>query len=448
MDAIDILYLVLAIIFLFICAFFASAEIGFINLQRIKLRRLQEVGVRGADRVARIMERPDRFLSTVLTGISFAETIFVFVGTAFIVAILPDKVGPPIAIVFIAMLLLVFAKVIPKTYAARHPARIALLYSGPIEILSRLMDPIIRALDWIISKLIGTSHMTDALISKEEIHTVISAGEEEGLVDETSAKMMRQVVGLGERQVKEVMTPRTQATWLENGITLDKFFEIYKESPSARYPIYEDNYDNVKGMISIRDVLSSLAQGSIRKNSDITKLARPVYFVPWNKTVGELFGEMRADGYFMAVVLDEYGGSSGVVSIDQLIEEIVGEVKEEIVGGTKEYKVIGERTFRIQGSMRIEEANEQLGLDLPPGDYKTVGGFALSVFGHLPKEGEQIIHGNLQLVIAQVKGNQIARLFVTKEEKEEEEEIGEPSNGAVEESGEIEESSTEEESNN
>ena len=146
-------------------------------------------------------------------------------------------------------------------------------------------------------------------------------------------------------------------------------------------------------------------------------LARPVYFVPGTKTVGELFSEMRAEGYLVSIVVDEYGGSSGIVSIDQLIEEIVGEVKEEIVGAKTEYKVVGERTFRIQGSMKIEEANEKLGLDLPEGEYKTIGGFALNLFGHLPSEGEQIIYENLRLVVAQIKDNKIARLFVTKEKE-------------------------------
>jgi len=415
MEVIDIVYLILSLIFLIICAFFASAEIGFINLQRIKLRRLQEEGVRGSDRVARILEKPEQFLSTVLTGISFAETVFVYVGTLFIVSLLPDKVGPPIAIILVAILLLLFAKVIPKSYAARHPARIALLYGGPIEIVARIFRPIIITLDWMISKIMGTSHMTDALISKEEIHTVISAGEEGGVVDEESAQMLRKVVGLGDRQVSEIMTPRTGTTWLELGNTLNDFFAVYKENPATRYPIYETNYDNVKGMLSTRDVLLALSQGSIHGDSIVTDMARPVYFVPGTKTVGELFSEMRAEGYLLSIVVDEYGGSSGIVSIDQLIEEIVGEVKEEIVGARTEYKVVGERTFRIQGSMKIEEANVKLGLDLPEGDYKTIGGFALNLFGHLPSEGEQIVYENLRLVVAQIKDNKIARLFVTKE---------------------------------
>jgi len=420
MGTLEIAYLLLSIFFLLVCAFFASAEIGFINLQRIRLKHLEEEGVKGAKRVARIMERPERFLSTVLTGISFAETIVVALGTIFIVALLGEGLGTPVAIMVIAIVLLIFAKVIPKTIAAQHPERIALLYSRPIELISRLLCPLIIALSWITGRFTRITHSSTiprALISREEIGTVISMGEEEGVVDEASAQMLRKVVGLGERQVRVVMTPRTEAIWLEQGITLEDFLKIYAESPAQRYPIYEGSYDNVIGVLSIRDVLTALAQGSIDRGSTVTDLARLLYFVPESKTVGELFGEMRAEGYLMAVVLNEYGGTSGIVTIDQLVEEIVGEVREELVAARKGFEVVGERSYKIQGNMRIEEVNEELQLGIPGGDYQTIGGFALSLLGHLPKEGEQIVYGDLRLLIAEVKENRITRVFVTKKKK-------------------------------
>jgi len=420
MGTLEIVYLLVALFFLLICAFFASAEIGFINLQRIRLKRLQEEGVHGAERVARIMGRPERFLSTVLTGISFAETIVVALGTILIVALLGEGLGTPIAIVVIAIVLLIFAKVIPKTIAAQHPERIALLYSRPIELLSKLFYPLVVVLSWMAARITHMAHsstMPGALISREEIGTVISMGEEEGVVDEASAQMLRKIVGLGERQVREVMTPRTEAIWLEQGVTLEDFLKIYAESPAQRYPIYEGSYDNVKGVVSIRDVLNALAQGSVDRGGVVTDLARPVYFVPESKTVGELFGEMRDDGYLMAVVLSEYGGTSGILTIDQLVEQIVGEVGEELIGAKKGFEVVGARTYKIQGIMRIEEVNEQLQLGIPEGDYQTIAGFALSLFGHLPQEGEQIVYGDLRLLISEVKDNKITSIFITKERR-------------------------------
>jgi putative hemolysin len=350
----------------------------------------------------------------VLTGVSFAETVVVSLGTIFIVALLGEGRGTPVAIVVIALVLLIFAKVIPKTVAAQHPERVALLYAGPIEIAARVLSPVVNALSWITATFARTSTIPRALISTEELSTVITLSQEEGLVDEHSARMMHSVVSLGQCQVREIMTPRKEAVWIDLGATLADFLKTYAQSPAQRYPVYEETYDNVKGMISAKDVLGALAQNTMTRKGPVASLARPVYFVPETKTVGELFMEMRDEGYFMAVVVDEYGGSSGIVSIEQLIEEIVGEVNEEIVGAKQQFKVVGDNSYKIRGSMRVDEANEQLDLGIPEGDYKTVGGFAFNLFGHLPKEGEQIDFEGLRLVVAQVKDNKIARLFVSK----------------------------------
>jgi putative hemolysin len=410
----DWAFLAVSIVFLLICAFFSSAEIGFIKLQSIRLKHLQSEEVPGSDRVARIMERPERFLSTVLTGVSFAETVVVSLGTIFIVALLGEGAGTPVAIVVIALVLLIFAKVIPKTLAAQHPERVALLYGRPIEIAARVLSPVVNALAWITATFARTSTLPRALISTEELSTVITLSQEEGLVDEHSARMMHSVVSLGQCQVREIMTPRKEAVWVETGATLGDFLKTYAQSPAQRYPVYEETYDNVKGMISAKDVLSALAQNTMTRKGPIAALARPVYYVPETKAVGELLMEMRDEGYFMAVVVDEYGGSSGIVSIEQLVEEIVGEVNEEIVGAKQQFKAVGENSYKIRGSMRVDEANEQLDLGIPEGDYKTIGGFAFNLFGHLPKEGEQIDFEGLRLVASQVKDNKIARLFVSK----------------------------------
>lgn len=421
MGTTETVYLILSILFLFICAFFSAAEIGFIKLQRTRLKHLQEEKAYGADRVARIMENPSRFLSTVLTGISFAETVVVSLGTIFIVELINnDAIATPIAIVVIALVLLVFAKVIPKTVAAQHPERIALPVSGIIEFLQRILNPLINALSWISDKFMLIAHsstMPGALFSREEMGAVISMGEEEGLVDESAAEMLRTVVELGERQVKEIMTPRTEAIWIENGATLADFLKLYADKPAHRYPIYDGSFDNVEGMLSARDVLIALAKGDINRRSVVTKLFRPVYFVPGSKTVGELFTEMRDEKIYLAVILNEYGGTSGIVTIDQLVEHIVGQVGEELVATKKSYEVVGARTYKIQGNAKIEDVNAELKLGIPLGDYQTIGGFALHLFGRLPKEGEQIVADELKVLVAEVKENKITRAFITKEKK-------------------------------
>lgn len=421
MTNVEITYLVLSLICLVLSAFFASSEIAYINLQRIRLRHLQESGVRGAERVARIMEHPERFLSVVLTSISFTETILVALGGLLFVSLMGEAAGTPVGIICIAIILLLFVKVIPKTIAAQHPEGMALRYAPYIEITSKVVGPVVVVLSWITDKIArwtGAHTLPKALISKEEIQTAISMGEEEGTVDETSALILKRMVKFGDRYVREVMTPRTDAVWVEEGATLADFQKIYAESPLLRYPVYEGNSDNVKGVLVARDVHVELAKSSIKKAGVVTELARQIYFVPQTKLVGELFTEMRAKGFSMAVVVNEYGGTSGVVNIEQLVEEIVGEVSEEIVGAGEEFEVISEHAYKVEGSMRIEEVNELIGLGIPENDYETIAGFVLHLLGHLPQEGEQVVHDNLKLMVVEVKGNRITKLMVTKEEPE------------------------------
>jgi putative hemolysin len=418
MSGLHIAYLVLFFVFLVVSAFFASAEIAFVNLQKFRLKHLESIGAAGAERVAGIMKHPERFLSTVLAGISFTETIVVFMGGVLFVAVLGNAIGTPVGIVVIALMLLIFAKVIPKTFAANHPERLALLYSRPVEWISKVLFPLVTVLSWIaarFSRVVGGSPMPQALLSKEEIGTIISMGEEWGVVAEHEAAMLRKVVKLGERQVREMMTPRTDAVWIERGATLADLFEQYAQAPALRYPVYEGTSDNVVGLISIRDVFQAQAQGILVLNSSLDGLYRSVYFVPGSKRVGDLFAEMRDAGYLMAIVIDEYGGTAGIVNMDQLVEEIVGEIGEELIEAKVRFEVVGERAFQINGSMRIEEANEQLGLEIPAGDYETVAGFALSLFGRLPEEGEQMRHGDLKLMVLEVKDNKILKLTLSQE---------------------------------
>ena len=442
MTGLDIIYLVLFLLCLVLSAFFASSEIAYINLQRIRLRHLQESGVHGADRVARIMERPERFLSVVLTGISFTETVVVFLGGLLFISLMGETVGTPVGIFLIAIILLLFVKVIPKTIAAQHPERLALSYATPIEVTSKIVSPIVTVLSWVTDKiaaLTGAHTIPGALLSKEEIHTCIAMGEESGVVDEASAKMLKRMVKFGDRSVREVMIPRTKVVWVEQGATLADLQQIYARFPGRRYPVYKGNFDNVKGVLATRDIWVALAQGSIDQKSIVTDFSRPVYFVPGTKLVGELFTEMRAKGFSVAVVVSEYGGTSGIVNTEQLVEEIVGEVRKELVGAEKEFEKISEHSYHVDGSMRVAEANEELGLGIPENDYETMAGFVLHLLGHLPEEGEQVVKGNLRLVVTEVQGNRIARLMVTKEEPqpEQQESQGAPSNDIHQDSGEF-----------
>ena len=412
-----ILYLALFFICLLLSAFFSSSETAFVSLQRIRVEHLVETEVKGAKRVARMIKRPEKLLSTILLGNNFVNTAAAALATVIAVSIWGEQ-GILIATIGVTILLLVFSETTPKTIATHHAERLSLTFARPIGFISWLLTPFVIALSWIasgLSKLVGGEPVPRSLVSEEEIRTMISVGHKEGAVEEEEAEMLHKVFDFGDRPVREVMVPRPEVVCIEEGSKIADFLSLYAESPLSRFPVYQENMDNVVGVLSIKDVLMAQAKGAITDESAIDDLVRPAYFAPETKRINKLFAEMRDKNYRMAVVVDEYGGTAGIVSLSRLVEEIVGPVGDELAAAEKEYEVINEYTFQIDGSMRIEEANEEMDLGLPEGDYETVAGFVLDLLGHIPKLNDQLRYKGLKLVITEMRGVKIEKILLTKE---------------------------------
>ena len=420
MDGIETLYLALFIVCLLLSAFFSSSETAFTSLQRIRVEHLVNTKVTGAERVAKMIRRPERLLSTILTGNNLVNTAAAALGTILAVSVWGEW-GILIATIGIAVILLIFCETTPKVIAAHNAERLSIKLARPIEVASYIFTPAVLALSSIasrFSKLAGGEPVARSLVSAEEIRTMISVGHKEGTVEKDEAEMLHKVFDFGDRPVHEVMVPRPEVVSIEQGSTVADFLALYAESPLSRFPVYQENMDNVVGILSIKDVLMALAKGTIDNQSVIDDLIRPSYFTPETKRINQLFTEMRDNNYRMAVVVDEYGGTAGIVSLSRLVEEIVGQVGDELAGVEKEYEAINEYTFQIDGSMRIEEANEEMGLELPEGDYETVAGFILDLLGHIPKRGEQIRYKGLKIVITKMRGLKIEEVLLTKEKKQ------------------------------
>ena len=376
--------------------------------------------VRGARRVARLIERPEKLLSTILLGNNFVNVAAAALGTAIAIELWKREQGVLIATILVTILLLIFAETTPKTIATQHAERLSLIFARPIELISWLLTPFVIALSWIASgftKMVGGTPVSKSLASPEEIRTMISIGHKEGTVEEAEAEMLHKVFEFGDRPVREVMVPRPEVISIEQGSKLTDFLALYAESPLSRFPVYQENMDNVVGILSVKDVLMAQAKGTINDESTIDDLVRPAYFAPETKRINELFTEMRDKNYRMCVVVDEFGGTAGIVSLTRLVEEIVGPVGDELAEIEKEFEVINEYTFQIDGSMRIEEVNEEMELELPEGDYETVAGFVLHLLGHIPKTNEQLRYKGLKLVITEMRGLKIEKILLTKEKK-------------------------------
>ena len=411
------LYLVLLVICLVFSAFFSGSETAFVSLQRVRVEHLVENKVRGAKRVSRIISHPEKLLSTVLFGNTLVNTAAVAIATALAINLWGEH-GVLYATLGLTAFLLVFTETTPKTVAAQHAERISLLSVRLMEFITWLFTPFVFVLSWIamtFTRMFGGTTVAKSLASPEEIRAMITLGEKEGAVEEAEADLLHKVFDFGDRPVSEVMVPRPDVIAIEQGAKISDFLTIYAESPLSRFPVYQDNMDNVVGILSVKDVLMAEAKNTATDDSTIDELVRPAYFAPESKRINDLFAEMRDENFRMCVVVDEYGGTAGIVSLTRLVEEIVGPVGDELAEVEKEFEVINEYTFQVDGSMRIEEVNEEMELDLPDGDYETVAGFVLCLLGHIPKQNEQLRYRGLKLVITEMRGRKIEKILLTKE---------------------------------
>jgi putative hemolysin len=416
MEGIHVLFIVLFLISLGFAAFFCSAETAFIGIQKLRLQHLIEKGSSRARIVAKIMERPEKFLATVLLGINLFETLAATMGTVIAISLWGENLGAVLATIIIAIVTLVLAEYIPKSLAARYGESIAINYARPIILISTIFSPVVFLLNHIGIRL---SRLKEGepkpTVSEEELHTMITVGHREGTVEEDAAEMLHNVFEFGDRPVSEVMIRRSEVQFIEQGSKLSDFQNLYEENPVSQFPVYHENRDNIIGVLFIKDILMAQAKGSITNESLVDGLVRPAFFTPENKPVGKLFNEMRDNNQRMAVVVDEFGGTVGVVTVYNLIEVIVGPMGDDMAGAEKDFEVINDYTFQIDGSMKVEEANEEMALDLPEGKYQTVAGFILHLLQRIPRQGENLRYKDLKMVITRTNGIKIEEVLVTRE---------------------------------
>ncbi len=414
----DIVYLVLFVVCLLLSGFFSSSEVAFVSLQKLRLRHLANTEGGAAREVATMTAKPERLLTTILLGNNLVNTAAAALATVIVASRLAEGHAVIVSTAGVTILLLVFGEVFPKTAATRYGERMAMLYAKPMQVLIWTLFPIATVFVWLadkLARLVGASPVQQVLVSEDEIRTAVSVGAEEGTLVEAEAAMVERVFRFGDRQVDDVMTQRPDIVWVEKGTRLSDFLSTFAQYSHSRFPVYEDTIDNVTGILWIKDVLMAQAKGTIQQDSPLDKLARPAYFVPETKPIAELFTELQESRVQQAVVIDEFGGTAGLVTMERLLEEIVGEFGDELARVRKHYETIDENSFQIDGGMRIEDANEQLSLELPEGEYETVAGFVLQMLGRIPREGEQFKFNSLKLVITEMRGVKIGKILVTKE---------------------------------
>ena len=406
--------------FLVLSAFFSSSEAAFLSLQRTRIAHLLSEGVPGARRVANMLNEPERLLSTILLGNNLVNVAFSAVITVVVVNRVGQEnegLGVVIATILGTVTLLLLGETIPKTIAFRNSERIAFLYSYPLKWGEFLLLPFVLVLQWItkmLSRRVGGSQDDQRSITEGEFRALIDIGVGEGEFEQDEAERLKGVFRFGDRQVRDVMTPRTEIVFVQRGSTVKEFLTTYAEHSHTRFPVYWDTTDNVVGVLSLKDILRSLAVNGLTDEDSVTNVIRDVHFVPETKRIAEVFDELRKSGNQMAIAVDEFGGVAGLVTLKQLIEDVMGRVGEEGVGTEEEMTLVDRDTYEVDGGMSIDEARDRLELDIEEGDFETVAGWALERLGHIPAAGETFEADGFTVEIIEMDNLKIETLRLTK----------------------------------
>ena len=402
-------------------AFFASSESAFLALERVRLAHLISTNKPGAQRIADMLARPERLLSTILLGQNLVNVGFTALITVVVLNLLGEgREGLATILATIAgtALLLIFGETIPKTIAVHQSERITFWYARPLKTLETLLWPIVFLLQGITNwttRLLGVDPQGRDSITEGELLTLIDLGEAEGTFEPSEAELLRDVFRFGDRQVREVMTPRPEIMGVQRDATLGEFLQVYGEHSHTRFPVYCDSSEDIVGILSAKDVLRAMAHhGGMALDDTVTDVIREPLFVPETKRTAELFYDMREDGHQMAIIVDEYGGLAGLVTLKRLSEEVVGAHGEEDEVPEDEYESLGNNTFQVEAAMSIAEANEELDLNLPDGDFDTLAGFVLDRLGHIPEEGETLELEDLKVEVIEMRALKIETVKITR----------------------------------
>lgn len=418
----------LSIIFLIFCiimvAVLASSEAAVLSVNKIRIRDLTERGDKKAQAVSDLVKKPDKLFATILT----IENMFIIVGSSVGTALAIKLFGENSMFFFsfiLTILIVIFGEITPKTYAAINSEKVALFAAIPLKFLVSICSPIIYIFTFITNSIInfmtfiGLSNkdkQKSLFITESEIKMMIDLGSETGAIAEEESEILQNVFEFKDTMVNEIMTPRTQIVALPENATVYELLIETSKTKHRRFPVYVESLDDIKGIVFLVDVVSALAEKEVTENDTIENFIKPATFVPENKKVHDLLKMMREKGIQMAIIADEFGGTEGLVTLEDLVEEIIeipddkGEYTE-----IEEVQTIDKKTFVVQGSISIYDLNEELEIKIPESDkYQTIAGFILNQLNHIPTIGEKIVFNNLEIIVTEVTGPKIVKAKIIK----------------------------------
>ncbi|MFN4227111.1 MAG: hemolysin family protein [Candidatus Ratteibacteria bacterium] len=406
---------------IFLSAFFSASETAFISLGRYHYQKLLEIDRKRGEMLSFWFENPEKILITTLVGNNFVN-ILASVFAATISYQYFRIVIPAIIAGIMTFIILIFGEIIPKSFAKKYPEKIALYTSYPLRIFSVVFYPFVKIFLFISNIfLMIFRQKIDTIIptlTEEDVKAMIIAGEKEGVIEREEKDMIHSIFELGDKMVKEIMTPRVNIVGVEENTTLEDIVKKMSLYGYSRMPVYKENIDKIVGIVYIKDIIAKQTENSWEKLK-AKDIIRNVYFVPETKKVIELLRELQMLKLQMAIVIDEYGGTSGLVTMEDLIEEIVGEISDEFKKDEKEYLKINVDKYLIRGTMEIEKVEKLLGIKVPEDiDVETIAGFVLANLGKFPKKGENFEYENYRFIVQDADEKIIKWVKAEKIEKE------------------------------
>lgn len=414
--------LVLVVLLLCLSGFFSSAETALTTVSKMRIRTLAEAGDKKAITLMKVIEDPGKMLSMILVGNNIVNLSASSMMTTLTMELFGSKaVGAATGV--LTLLILVFGEITPKTMATLNAERLSLAYAGIVYWLMRLLTPVI----FLVNKLstavmfllrVDPNKKPDA-ITEDELRTIVEVSHEEGVIESEEKKMINNVFDFGDAVARDVMVPRIDMVMVDVNATYKELIELFRKERFTRIPVYENSTDNVIGIINVKDFL---LYDNAQKFSLRDLLRQPLYTYEYKKTA-ELMVEMRKTSNNIIIVLDEYGATAGLITLEDMLEEIVGDIRDEYDEDEEdEVKEIAPDEYLVSGSAKLDDLNDRLGLELESEDYDSIGGLVIGLLEHLPEEGEEVSCENIRLVVEHVEKNRIdkIRLFIQQESDREE----------------------------
>ncbi len=424
MDTGETVQIIILIILLLLSAFFSSAETALTTSSKIKMKRLAEEGNKNAALVLKITDNPDKMLSAILIGNNIVNISASSLATIFVQNMWGDwaiSIGTGV----LTILVLIFGEITPKTAATTAANSMALMYAKIIWGLMIIFTPVIYIVNFLSSGVMSILRIKkndkESTFTEEELRTIMNVSHEEGVIEKEEREMINNVFDFGDAEAKDVMVPRIDMCMVEENCSYDELINIFKENKYTRIPVYQESPDNVIGIINIKDLILYRAGDEFK----IRDFLREAYYTYEYKKLSELMVEMKKDSVNITIVLDEYGVTAGLITIEDLLEEIVGEIRDEYDYDEEDIiKKISDDEYIVDGQVKLDDINETLGLSLTSEDYDSLGGYIIGYLDRLPIKGDKVEQDNFTLVVDSMIKNRINKIHIyfKKEETENDEE--------------------------